>query len=142
MSSQLIIVERDVAKQLFGIRDPAEFSTFLGELATGADVHVLILPDGFELANDLLQQATGERASLQWAIRGGREMPVGEGKVELKRPDIVAQIAIGLKEHGSEVIGSEAFAGEAWANDFCRELTEFYADAASRGGAVLIVDGN
>lgn len=134
MKAQLILVLRDAAKQLFGLREPTELLSFVRELAGDSGVLTLALPVNWAEYNGAFGAAEGEQATIQWALAGGRDLAVGdESTLQMKRPDVVGQLASGVAEFASVVAGDQDFFDPG----FCEELVRFYRTAAEQQAAVL-----
>jgi hypothetical protein len=137
MNAQLIVIQRDAAKQLFAIRDPAELLSFIQELIDDSGVLKLQVPSRWPEYDRAFADAEGEQAAIQWALTGGREMAIGdENRLYLKRPDIVAQLAQAIEQFAESIVGEEDFHD----SDFCRDLAGFYSRAAEQQAAVLFLN--
>ncbi len=148
MSALLVLVQRDPAKQLFSHRDPEQLILFLRELLASDDVTLLSLPVSWSNYDSVFHGAEGERATLQWAITGGRllaglDIATAGPTVQLKRPDIVAQLSQAIADFGAEAVSElpEAI-GELPEADtnFVSDLASFYREGADGQAAVLFVD--
>lgn len=134
MNAQLVAVQRDAAKQLFSHRDPTALLSFVRELSQESGVLTLELPSNWAEYDAAFAAAEGEQATIQWAVSGGRDMPAGESaQLQMKRPDIVGQLAESVSQFAGAVAGEHQF----YDPGFCEDLAGFYAQAAEQQAAVL-----
>ena len=129
---QLVLIDRDAAKQLFRTHDPDDLVQFVQDLAADPRVSTLRLPDRWPEWDKMFHDADVAPTTLQWALAGGRDMDVGDSgnRIQLKRPDVVVQIAEAIRQFGKIKRDDDVF-GTA--------LELFYATAAEGGSAVLFV---
>jgi len=138
MKAQLVAVQRDAAKQLFSQRDPDALLSYVRELSQQSGVLTLELPTNWAEYDAAFAAAEGEQATIQWAISGGRDMPAGDAsQLQMKRPDIVGQLAEGVSQFAGAVASEHEFCDP----EFCGELARFYAEAAEQQAAVLFFRG-
>jgi hypothetical protein len=135
MKAQLVAVQRDAAKQLFSHRDPDALLSYVRELSQQSGVLTLELPTNWEEYDAVFAGAEGEHATIQWAISGGRDMSAGSkaSQLQMKRPDIVGQLAVGVSQFAMAVAGEHEFCDPR----FYGELARFYTEAAEQQAAVL-----
>ena len=133
-----MIVDRDTAKSLFGKRDPSDLLDFVRQLSESVDAQTLRLPAVWRDWDERFGVGEGELAALQWTLSGGRDLAVADDAicVQLKRPDIVSQIAGALTQF-NETVARVTNGGEA--ASFHEPLTSFYSTAAERSAAVLFI---
>lgn len=140
MPAQLIPVARDAAKQLFAHREPAPLVQFVHDLAAAEDVETLSLPDDWGELDRVFHAADGEQATLQWAITGGRplaglDLTVAGPTVQLKRPDVVAQLADATRQYAAKAAQQVPHIDA----NVVTQLVRFYETAAADQAAVLFV---
>jgi hypothetical protein len=130
MMEQLVFVDRDAAKRLFGTASADDLTQFVRDLIADSNVPSLSLPERWPVWEEEFHNDEVEPKTLQWTLSGGQEIVVSDNgsRIQLKRPDVVRQIAGAVQQSGGRIVDDP---------DFAAALQEFYSDAAEKQVAVI-----